>query len=42
MPLCRIANNVTRGREIKGVRAVLKIAKENIKENPKEIVTDGL
>ena len=37
-----IANNVTRGREIKDARAVLKIAKENIKENPKEIVTDGL
>ena len=37
-----IANNVTRGREITDARAVLKIAKENIKENPKEIVTDGL
>lgn len=37
-----IANNVTRGREITDVRKVLNIAKENIKENPKEIVTDGL
>lgn len=37
-----IANNVTRGREITNARKVLKIAKENIKENPKEIVTDGL
>jgi len=37
-----IANNVTRGREITDARKVLRIAKENIKENPKEIVTDGL
>jgi len=37
-----IANNVTRGREITDARKVLRIAKENIKENPKEIETDGL
>lgn len=37
-----IANNVTRGKEITDARKVLKIAKENIKENPKESVTDGL
>ena len=37
-----IANNVTRSRKITDTRAVLKIAKENIKENRKESVTDCL